>query len=170
MHMEKVQDFFQVVPWTLIFQYCNLLILCLLFRKFLFKPVQAILKKRQDEIDGIYDAANQNREQAQALKEDYDQRMRQAGEEADRLVRSAVDSANRRGDAIVDEARAQASGMITRAQAEIEQERLRAFSEVRKELGGMAVDIAEQMVSRELTVQDQDRLVDEFIRNAGDKA
>ena len=44
------------------------------------------------------------------------------------------------------------------------------LSEVKKQLSGMAVDIAEQMVSREINAEDQDRLVDEFIRNAGDKA
>ena len=44
------------------------------------------------------------------------------------------------------------------------------WAEVKKELSGMAVDIAEQMVSRELNAADQDKLVDEFIRNAGDKA
>ena len=170
MHMEKVQDFFQVVPWTLIFQYCNLLILCLLLKKFLFKPVQAILKKRQEEIDGIYDAANQDREQAAALKQDYDRHMAGAREEADQLVKNAVDSANRRGDAIIDEAKAQATSMIKRAETEIEQDRLRAVSEVRKELGGMAVDLASQMVGREINPADQDSLVDEFIRNAGEKA
>ena len=60
--------------------------------------------------------------------------------------------------------------MLRRAESEIAQERVKAFAEVKKELSGMAVDIAEQMVSRELNATDQDRLVDEFIRNAGDKA
>ena len=167
--MDKVQDFFQIVPWTLIFQYCNLLILCLLFKKFLFKPVQAILKKRQDEIDGIYDAANQDREQAAALKQDYDKHMQGARAEADQLIREAVDSANRRGNAIVDEARAQAGNMIARAETEIERDRAQMLSDVRKELGGMAVDIASQMVNREISAADQDSLVDDFIRNAGDR-
>ena len=167
--MNGVQEFFSIVPWTIIFQYCNLLILCLLIKKFLFKPVMAVLKARQDEIDGIYDAANQDRARAAALKQDYDRHMAGAREEADQLMRSAQESASRRGDAIGD-AKAQAEGMIRRAESEIAQERVKAFAEVKKELSGMAVDIAEQMVSRELNVKDQDRLVDEFIRNAGDKA
>ena len=167
--MNGVQEFFSIVPWTIIFQYCNLLILCLLIKKFLFKPVMNVLNARQAEIDGIYDAANEDRVRAAALKEDYDRHMSGAREEADQLMKSALETANRRGDAIIDDAQAQASNMIRRAESEIEQERLKAFSEVRKELSGMAVDIAEQMVSRELEAADRDRLVDEFIRNAGDK-
>lgn len=168
--MKAAQDFFEVVPWTIIFQYCNLLILCLLIKKFLFKPVQAILKKRQDEIDGLYDAANTDREQAAALKQDYDRQMAGARQEADRLVKNAVDSANRRSDAIIDEARSQAGALMRRAETEIERDRQRAVAQVRQELGGMAVDIASQMVGRAISVDDQDHLVDEFIKSAGDDA
>ncbi len=168
--MNGVQEFFSIVPWTIIFQYCNLLILCLLVKKFLFKPVMNVLNQRQAEIDGIYDAANKDRALAAELKQDYDRHMSGAREEADQLMRSALESANRRGDAILGDAQAQAANMIRRAESEIEQERVKAFSEVKKQLSGMAVDIAEQMVSREINAEDQDRLVDEFIRNAGDKA
>ena len=45
--MNGVQEFFSIVPWTIIFQYCNLLILCLLIKKFLFKPVMNVLNPRQ---------------------------------------------------------------------------------------------------------------------------
>ncbi|MBQ8953482.1 MAG: hypothetical protein IJ048_05160, partial [Clostridia bacterium] len=86
------------------------------------------------------------------------------------LMKNALESANRRGDAIIGDAQAQAACMIRRAESEIEQERVKAFSEVKKQLSGMAVDIAEQMVSRQINAEDQDKLVDEFIRNAGDKA
>ena len=168
--MNSVQEFFSITPWTVIFSFCNLLILCLLVKKFLFKPVMNILAARQAEVDGIYDAANQDRKEAAALKEDYDRHMANAREEADHLVKNALESANRRGDAIIDEAQTQATHMIRRAESEIEQERLKAFSEVKKELSGMAIDIAEQMVSREIKSEDHERLVDEFIRNAGEEA
>ncbi len=59
--------------------------------------------------------------------------------------------------------------MIARAETEIERDRAQMLSDVRKELGGMAVDIASQMVNREISAADQDSLVDDFIRNAGDR-
>ena len=168
--MNGVQEFFSIVPWTIIFQYCNLLILCLLIRKFLFKPVQNILKARQDEIDGIYEAAKSDRQQAASMRADYDRRMAGAREEADQLMKSAMETASRRSDDIISEAQNQAGNMLRRAESEIAQERVKAFTEVKRELGGMAVDIAEQLVSREINAGDQDKLVEEFIRNAGDQA
>ena len=89
--MNGVQEFFSIVPWTIIFQYCNLLILCLLIKKFLFKPVMNVLNQRQAEIDGIYDAANEDRARAAALKQDYDRDMAGAREEADQLMKSALE-------------------------------------------------------------------------------
>ena len=51
----KVLEFISIDAWTIIFQICNLLILLLLVRKFLWKRVMAVLEARQKEIDGIYD-------------------------------------------------------------------------------------------------------------------
>ena len=168
--MSGVQEFFSIVPWTIIFQFCNLLILCLLIKKFLFQRVMLVLDQRQKEVDNIYAAANEDRDRAAELKQNYDLRMAGAREEADQLMKKTVASANLRSDAIIDDAQKQAANMMSRAESEIAQERVKAFAEVKKEISVMAVDIAEQMVSREIKADDYDKLVDEFIRNAGEEA
>ena len=165
----EVQQFVSLAPWTIIFQICNLLILIALMKKFLFKPVQNILNKRQQEIDGIYAAADADRSSAAEMKEEYTRRMSSAREEADRLVRTAVDEANRKGDEIVDVANQQAANIKRKAESEISQERLKAYTELKRDISGMAVDIAEKMVGREINEADQAGLVDDFIRNAGDE-
>ena len=63
----KVLEFISIDAWTIIFQICNLLILLLLVRKFLWKRVMAVLEARQKEIDGIYDAAGKVRREAAQL-------------------------------------------------------------------------------------------------------
>ena len=166
--MNGVQEFISITPWTLIFQICNLLILFALIRKFLFKRVMAVLDKRQQEIDGIYDAAGKERDEAAQLKEEYTERMSSARDEADRLVRNAVDTAQNRGDAIVKEAQAEAAHMKQKAEAEIEQEKRKAYSELMGEISGMAADIAGRMVEREINAEDHRELVEEFIRSAGE--
>ena len=168
--MSGVQEFFSIVPWTIIFQFCNLLILCLLIKKFLFQRVMLVLDQRQKEVDNIYAAANEDRDRAAELKQNYDLRMAGAREEADQLMKKTVASANLRSDAIIDDAQKQAANMMSRAESEIAQERVKAFAEVKKEISVMAVDIAEQMVSREIKAEDHAELVDEFIRNAGEDA
>ena len=166
--MNAVQEFISITPWTIVFQICNLLILFALIKKFLFKRVMAVLDKRQQELDGIYDAAGKDREDAAQMKAEYTQRMSNAREEADTLVRSAMDTAQRRGDAIVQEARDEATHIKQNAESDIEQERRKAYSELVGEISGMAVDIAGRMVEREINEDDHRGLVEEFIRNAGE--
>jgi F-type H+-transporting ATPase subunit b len=164
----KVLEFISIDAWTIIFQICNLLILLLLIRKFLWKRVTAVLEARQKEIDGIYDAAGKDRQEAARLKEDYTERMSSAREEADRLVKNAVDTAHSRGDTIVNEAKAEAAHLKQKAEQDIEQEKRKAYSELMGEISGMAADIAGRMVEREINAEDHRELVEEFIRSAGE--
>ena len=164
----EVKECLSIDAWTIIFQICNLLILFFLIKKLLFQRVMAVLEKRQQEIDGIYDAAGRDREEAAQMKQEYSQRMSNARDEADRLVRNAVDTAQRRGDAIVDEAKSEAAHLMQKAETEIEQERKKAYSELMGEISGMAADLAGRMVEREINADDHRELVDEFIRNAGE--
>ena len=164
----KVLEFISIDAWTIIFQICNLLILLLLVRKFLWKRVTAVLEARQKEIDGIYDAAGRDRREAAQLKEDYTERMSSAREEADRLVKSAMDTAHTRGDTIVNEAKAEAAHLKQKAERDIEQEKRKAYSELMGEISGMAADIAGRMVEREINAEDHRELVEEFIKSAGE--
>ena len=164
----KVLEFISIDAWTIIFQICNLLILFLLVRKFLWKRVMAVLDKRQAEIDGLYSAAEGDRENAAQMKREYTDRMASARDEADRLVKSAVDNAQRRGDAIVQEAKSEATHLKQKAEGEIEQEKRKAYSELMGEISGMAADIAGRMVEREINPEDHRELVEEFIKSAGE--
>ena len=164
----KVLEFISIDAWTIIFQICNLLILLALVRMFLWKRVMAVLEARQQEIDGLYDAAGKDRREAAQMKEDYTARLSNARDEADRLVKNAVDTAHNRGDAIVNDAKKEAAHLKQKAEQDIEQEKRKAYSELMGEISGMAADIAGRMVEREINPQDHRELVEEFIKSAGE--
>lgn len=165
----EVQEFVSLTPWTMIFEVVNLLIVMLILKKFLFKPVNAVLEQRQAEIGGMYQKAEDAQKEAQALKQAYDERMSGARKEADELIVAAQDSARRRGDEIVEDARDEAVQLRRRAEEDIELQKGKALREARDELADMAVDIAGKVVEREVTREDHDRLVEEFIKSAGDE-
>ena len=165
----EVQEFVSLTPWTMIFEVVNLLIVMLILKKFLFKPVNAVLEQRQAESGGMYQKAEDAQKEAQALKQAYDERMSGARKEADELIVAAQDSARRRGDEIVEDARDEAVQLRRRAEEDIELQKRKALREARDELADMAVDIAGKVVEREVTREDHDRLVEEFIKSAGDE-
>ena len=104
------------------------------------------------------------------MKDEYAQRLASARDEADTLVRTAAEEANRRGEAIVSDARQSAADLKRKAENEIAQERLKAYDALKNDISDMAVTIAGKVVGREINADDQSRLVDDFLQNAGDKA
>ena len=164
----EVQQFISIAPWTVIFQILNLLLLMVLFKKYLFKPVTEILEKRQAEIEGHYQEAQQAETDAKAMKADYESKMAGARQEADRVIKTATESANAMSASIVEDARTQADQLKRRAQTEIDLERRRAFNEVKGELSGIALDIASQVIEREVNEKDHEAFIDEFIKNVGE--
>lgn len=164
----EVQQFISIAPWTIIFQILNLLLLMVLFKKYLFKPVTEILEKRQAEIEGHYQEAQQAETDAKAMKADYESKMAGARQEADRVIRTATESANAMSTNIVEDARAQAAQIKNRAKNEIEIERRRAFENMKGELSGIALDIASQVIEREVNEKDHEAFINEFIKNVGE--
>ena len=164
----EVQQFISIAPWTIIFKILNLLLLMVLFKKYLFKPVTEILEKRQAEIEGHYQEAQQAETDAKAMKADYESKMAGARQEADRVIKTATESANAMSASIVEDARTQADQLKRRAQTEIDLERRRAFDEVKGELSGIALDIASQVIEREVNEKDHEAFINEFIKNVGE--
>ena len=64
--MRETQDLVTIIPWTFIAQICNLFIQCWLIKKFLFKPVCAIIEKRRALADSQIQDAKKAKEEAEA--------------------------------------------------------------------------------------------------------
>lgn len=155
--------------WSILVSLANLLIMFLILKRFLFKPVQKMMAARKQQVDQIYQDAKENRDSAINMKQEYEARLATAREEADGLVRNAVQTAQRKGDAIVAEANRQASHLKQKAEQEIAQEKKQMLQDVRGEISDIAVSIASKVVEREVKKQDYDGFVDEFIKNVGEQ-
>ena len=166
--MDEFMGLVSLAPLTLIAQWCNLLILMLLVKKFLFKPVLDILQKRQDEVDKIYADANKAKDEANTLRADYENRLAAAKEEAGEIVKTATAAAQRKSTEMLEDAQTKASGLVARAEAQIAQEKKKAINEIKDEISGMAVDIASKVVEREISAKDHEKLIEDFIKNVGE--
>ena len=155
------------INWTFIAQICNLFIQVLLIKKFLFKPVREILAKRQAKADADIQDAAKAKEEAAAIKTEYEQNMLEAKDKANELLATAQKNAAMKSDEILKEASSQAAAIKQKAEADIAQERRKAVNELKGEIGSMAMDIAEKVIEREISEKDHKKLIDEFISNVG---
>ena len=155
--------------WTFIAQILNLFIQIFLFKKFLFKPIQNILEKRRQEVGDLYTQAEEAKADAQQDKAEYEARLLAAEEEAAGIMKNALDRANVRSDEIIREANQKAAAMKEKADRDIAQERKKAVNEIKDDISNMAVEIAEKIVGREVSSQDHEKLISDFIDNMGEQ-
>ena len=155
---------------TIIIQLINLGIQILLFKKFLYKPVMKILRKRQGLVDQPLKEAEAAKQEALSMKKEYEANLSKANEEADRIVKEASAAASQKSERIGSDAQEEAAALKAQAQLDIAAQQKRAINDAKDEIGSMAVDIASKVIGREINEQDQADLVDEFIQNVGDES
>ena len=166
----KVQDLVTIDPWTLIAQLLNLFIQVMLIKKFLFKPIREVLAKRKALADAELADAAKAKEEAEALKSEYEESMKQARDKANDILNTAQKSASQQSEEIIREANAQAVSIKAKAERDIEQERRKAVNEIKDEIGDMAMEIAGKVIGREINSSDHEKLIDEFINKVGEES
>lgn len=163
-----VQELVGIVPWNFVATLCNLFIQVYLIKRFLFKPINGILEKRRAMADAQIKDAQKAKEEADAIKSEYEQNMLEAKSKASEILSSAQKTAAIQSEEMLKEASAQAAAIKAKAESDIAQEKRRAVNEIKDEIGGMAMEIAGRVIEREISEKDHAKLIDEFIANVGD--
>lgn len=164
----QVQELVGIVPWTFVAQICNLFIQMYLIKRFLFKPINEMLEKRRAMVDAQITDAQKAKEEADAMKQEYEQNMLDAKDKANQIVTSAQKTAAIQSEEILKEAADQAAAIKAKAEKDIAQEKRKAVNEVKNEIGGIAMEIAGKVIQREISEEDHAKLIDEFISNVGE--
>ena len=162
------EGFLGVNPWTALFVLLNTLTIFFVARKFLFAPVMKMIADRQNEIDGMYTAAGESRTAAEALKAEYTAKLTDAQAESDRILKDAVVRAQRREEDIIRQANNEAQNIVDKAVADAALEKKKAINDAKDEISSISLAIAEKVVERSLAQADQQKLIDDFLKNLGD--
>ncbi|MGN1346017.1 MAG: F0F1 ATP synthase subunit B [Eubacteriales bacterium] len=149
--------------WHIIATIANLLILTLIVKKFLFDRVKKVLADRQSQVDELYREAEESRSEALRDKSEYRAKLEQADAEAESIVKKASARAERRGDEIIEDANRKAAETLKKADADIAQEKKKAMNDLKNEISELSVQIAENIVKREINEEDHREMIDSFI-------
>ena len=167
--MDLYQSLVTVNPVTLIAQICNLFIQLLIVKIFFLDKIKAVLDKRREAADRQIADAEAAKSEAAAIKQTYEENMRQAKTKADDMILSAQKTAAQRSEEIISQAQKQAAQIKTKAASDIEMEKKKAINEAKDEISELAMAIAGKVVARELSSTDQDGMIDRFIEELGDQ-
>ena len=135
----------------------------------LFNPAREMLKKRQDKVKNDIDSAEKSREDAAKLKEEYENRLREIHKEEDAILSAARQKALENETKIIDQAKAEAANIIERANHQAELEMKKAQDEIKKVIITVASMVAGKAVSEKLDIEIQDSLIDDTLKEIGEK-
>lgn len=166
--MKESLDVISINLWQIVVSLLNLIILFLIIKKFLYKPVKKMLNERQNTINKQYSDADEAKKQALEDKKQYEEKLSAASLEADGIIQSAVDTAKAREKEIIADAKQKAEGIVTKAESDAKLAVLKAEDSIKKEIIDVSTVLTEKVLEREISAEDHKKLIDSFINNIGD--
>lgn len=153
----------------ILFQLVMFLILMALLKKFAWGPLMGIMKQREDHIASEINSAEESRQEAKKLLEEQRSLLKEARTEAQGLIENAKKQAEVQRDEIIVTARSEAERIKESAKLEIEQQKEQAVSAIREQVASLSVLIASKVIEKELSAEDQEKLINEYIQEAGEE-
>ena len=147
----------------------SVFVLFLLASYLLFNPARELLKKRQDKIKDDIDTANKDKEDAAALKADYDAKIKDIQKESEEILSEARKMAKANEAQIIAEAKEEANRIIKNAENEALLEKQRAYDEMKQEMISIASLMAGKVVAQSIDTTIQESLIEETLKEVGDK-
>ena len=141
----------------------NFIILLVLLRKFLYRPVLKMLDERTQKV-------KESMDWAEAIKRDYEQakvevqkQIDKGRQEAQAIIAQAVQKGATLKEEAKREASVQAKAIVEKARAELEAERDKMVEDLRKEFVSLLILASERVIRQTLDKEKQSRLIEETL-------
>jgi F-type H+-transporting ATPase subunit b len=139
------------------------IVLVFVLGKFAWGPIA-----REDRIRADIRQAEQARARAEKTLSEYNQKLAQAEAEVRQIMAKASSDAQRLATSLRMQAQQEAEEIKERAQREIEASKNQALSEIYAQAAELSTSIAEKILRRNISVDDQRALVSESLRQLKD--
>src|SRR5690554_4363614 len=134
------------------------IILMFILTKFIWKPIMAVVNKREENIQDALDMEKKQTQNANLLKE--------ARVERDEMIKEAKLTSDRMIDSAKSKAVVEADKIVENARVAIEAEKNAAVAQLKNEVAGVALEIAEKILRQELSTDEkQKQLAESFAKD-----
>ena len=152
-----------ISPNLLITQIVNFVILLVLLRLLLYKPILNMLASRKQKIQESLEYAERVKRDAADQQKEFDRKLEEARREAQAAAASAAQVGEKEREVILAQAREEARQMIEQAKGQIEYERKQMMSDLREQVVRLSLLAAQRVVSQSLDDQAHRQLVSDFL-------
>lgn len=156
------------IGWTAVFQLVNTIIIYLVLKKLLFKPVTNFMENRRKGIENNLKEADLKVKEAEELKMEYMKKLDAIHEERNKIIKEATRRAEERSEEIIKTAKLEAKKEMERASLRIEGERQKAINELKDEISALALMAASKVIEKELDKKAHQDVIKQFIDEVGE--
>ena len=157
---------FSNFPIDLILNILNIVILFVIVRILVYKPVKKFMDARTARVTAAAEDAGAKAKAAEELSEQLRAQLADAANDADRIRNEAAAAAKAQADNVLKEAGEQADRIVSEAKERAEAEREEVLSSLRSDIASSAEAIAGKILERKVSDEDTKRIAEEFFREA----
>lgn len=159
--MDLVTPAIGLVFWTVLI----FIILLVLLRKFAWKPILNAVKDRTDSIREALSSAEKAKDEMAKLQSDNELILKEARIERDNIIKEARDLKDKTIAEAKSQAKSEADTIIASAKAAIQNEKRAAINEIKNQVASLSIEIAEKILSKELSEKDSQKALIEDLLN-----
>ena len=154
--------------FNLVFQGIAIFLLFMAASRLLLDPVRKILNDRRQRVLKEMRDAQENREEAVRMKEEYDDKLKNVDRTAEQILSDTKLKALQREIEIIADARVEAARIIESARLEAELEKKRVKDEVKQEMISVAALMSEKIIGASVDAETQNDLIEQTLQEMGD--
>ena len=147
----------------------NFMVTFVLLYLLLYKPVSKFLAARRERIANSLKEAEDLQNQAQTIFQQAQDELAGTAEKARQLSHEAIENAARDAEHILDDAEDEAAKMLQRSRERMQAERQAALERAFTELVSMAKEVSSRILSREVNIEDNRKIMEDFFLEAKEK-
>ena len=151
--------------WTIII----FLVLAFLLYKFAWKPLLTMLESRETTIRQSLADAEKARDELANVKEDTEKLLAEARTESQAIVTAGKKNAEKMKEEIVENAQSKSDALLADAKKQINLEKERAIAEVKSEVVNLSIEVAQKLIKKNLSKEDNLKLINESLSSINPK-
>ena len=153
--------------WDSILLWINFGILVFFFMKYARKPLMDLLKSARSKVRKEMDEVNDKLDNAKSLVNNESEKLKDVDGHVQELRKAILEMGKKDKERIIQEGKMTSEKMIRDAKAYAEYRMDSARKALSDEMVDMAVGIAEERITKDITDKDHDNLVNQFITRLG---
>lgn len=147
-------------------QIINFVILALVLRQFVYKPLMGLLEKRRQTIEQSLTKAEEIEKQSALFSVEHQKRIEASKAEAAAMIDNAKKATDEMRAEIQTQAQADADRILSKAREEIANQKETMLIELKQEVGALVVSATAKILGKELDAKTQSKLIDEAVKEA----